>query len=56
MPIATRRGVIIGSGAGPGIVTPGGFRLGTGGVSPFAFTFKGLPFTFGGQSFTYGAP
>lgn len=31
-------------------------RLGTGGVSPFAFTFKGLPFTFGGQSFTYGAP
>ena len=30
--------------------------LGTGGVSPFAFTFKGLPFTFGGQSFTYGAP
>ena len=30
--------------------------LGTGGVSPFAFTFNGLPFTFGGQSFTYGAP
>lgn len=29
--------------------------LGTGGVSPFAFTFNGQAFTFGGQPFTYGA-
>lgn len=39
-----------------GSVSLGALGLGTGGVSPFAFTFKGLPFTFGGQSFTYGAP
>lgn len=32
-----------------------GLGLGTGGVSPFAFTFNGQAFTFGGQPFTYGA-
>ena len=43
-------------GASNGTVRFGGARgLGTGGVSPFAFTFNGQAFTFGGQPFTYGA-
>lgn len=40
---------------GLGLSIPERATLGTGGVSPFAFTFNGQAFTFGGQPFTYGA-